>query len=112
MNRAALIIVLGLLAASPAFAFRCGTRIVSEGDTREAVAAKCGEPTEVVTMRSVFRRPVFWARGRPYYLGEDLIEIPVENWIYNLGPNKLMQRVRFEAGVVAEIETLGYGYTK
>lgn len=112
MNRAALIIVLGLLTASPAFAFRCGTRLVSEGDTREAVAAKCGEPTEVVTMRSVFRRPVFWSRGRPYYLGEDTIEIPVESWIYNLGPNKLMQRVRFEAGVVAEIETLGYGYNK
>ena len=42
--------------------------------------------------------------------GESYIEVPVENWIYNLGPNKLMRRLRFEGGVVAEIETLGYGY--
>ena len=112
MKRGALIIVLGLLAASPAFAFRCGNKIVSEGDTRGAVAAKCGEPDEVVTQRSVFRRPVIWTGGRPYYIGENLIEIPIESWVYNLGPNKLMQRVRFEGGVVVDIETLGYGYNK
>ena len=112
MKRGALIMLLGLLATSPAFAFRCGNKLVSEGDTREAVAAKCGEPAEVVTMRSVFRRPVIWTRGRPHYIGEDFIEIPVESWIYNLGPNKLMERVRFEDGLVAEIETLGYGYNK
>ena len=38
------------------------------------------------------------------------IEVPVETWIYNLGPNKLMRRIRFEDGIVVEIETLGYGY--
>jgi hypothetical protein len=112
MKRSALIIVFGLLAASPAFAFRCGTKIVSEGDTRGEVAAKCGEPDDVVTQRSVFRRPAIWSGGRPYYIGEDFIEIPVESWVYNLGPNKLMQRVRFEGGVVVEIESLGYGYNK
>lgn len=104
--------LLSLLAASPAFAFRCGTKLVTEGDTREKVAAICGEPTEVLTMKSVYRRPVIWASGRPYYIGEDFMEIPVESWIYNLGPNKLMQRVRFEGGLVAEIESLGYGYNK
>ncbi|MEJ0085856.1 MAG: DUF2845 domain-containing protein [Pseudomonadota bacterium] len=112
MKRAALLIVLGFLATSPAFAFRCGTKIVSEGDTRGEVAAKCGEPDDVITQRSVFRRPVIWTQGRPYYIGEDFIEIPVEAWVYNLGPNKLMQRVRFEGGVVVEIESLGYGYNK
>lgn len=112
MKRTALILAFGLLAASPAFAFRCGTKLVTEGDTREAVAAKCGEPAEVVTQKSVFRRPVIWTHGRPYFIGENYIEIPVESWVYNLGPNKLMRRVRFEAGVVTEIETLGYGYNK
>lgn len=112
MKRALFVVVLGLLAASPAFAFRCGTKIVSEGDTREAVAAKCGEPTEVIGQGNVLRRPVIWNRGRPYFIGEDFMEIPVESWVYNLGPNKLMRRVRFEGGVVTEIETLGYGYNK
>jgi hypothetical protein len=110
MKRVAAVFVLGLLACSPAFAFRCGTKLVVKGDTRSQVAAKCGEPTDVVKMSSVFRRPVLWANGRPYYLGDDFIEIPVESWLYNLGPNKLMRRVIFEDGIVADIETLGYGY--
>jgi len=54
--------------------------------------------------------PVIWSNGRPFFIGEDAIEVPVESWVYNLGPNKLMRRIRFEGGVVTEIETLGYGY--
>jgi hypothetical protein len=111
MKRAVLVLCLGLLAASPSFAaIRCGTKVVSEGATRSEVAAKCGEPTEVVSQKSVFRRPVIWSNGRPYYIGEDFIEVQVEAWIYNLGPNKLMRRLRFEGGVLTEIESLGYGY--
>src|SRR3954462_1550792 len=111
MNRAALILGLGLLAAAPSFAaVRCGSKLVSEGAPRWEVAAKCGEPTEVVTQKSVFRRPVIWTNGRPYFIGEDFIEVPVEAWVYNLGPNKLMRRLRFEGGVLTEIESLGYGY--
>jgi len=113
MKRGAVIVVLGLLAASPAFAsMRCGSKIIDEGVTRSEVAAKCGEPSEVVNLRSVFRRPVVWTNGRPYFVGEDFIEVPIEAWIYNFGPNKLMRRVVFEAGVVVDIETLGYGYIK
>jgi len=113
MKRGAVIVVLGLLAASPAFAsMRCGTKIINEGVSRSEVAAKCGEPDEVVTLLSVFRRPVLWSNGRPYFIGENYIEVPIEAWIYNFGPNKLMRRVVFEAGFVTEIETLGYGYNK
>jgi hypothetical protein len=107
------VILLGLLAAAPSFAaFRCGSKLVTEGDTRSEVAVKCGEPTEIVTLTSIFRRPVIWSNGRPYFIGEDAIEVPIESWVYNLGPNKLMRKLRFEAGVLAEIETLGYGYNK
>jgi len=113
MKHGVAIVVLGLLAASPAFAsMRCGTKIIDEGVTRSEVAAKCGEPADVVTLRSVFRRPVIWTNGRPYFVGENFIEVPIEAWIYNFGPNKLMRRVVFEAGFVVEIETLGYGYNK
>jgi hypothetical protein len=113
MKRTVAAVVFGLLACSPAFAaFRCGNKLVSEGDSRSEVVAKCGEPTEVAAQRSVFRRPVIWSYGQPYYVGDDFIEIPVETWIYNLGPNKLMRRLRFEGGVVTEIETLGYGHSR
>jgi Protein of unknown function (DUF2845) len=113
MKRGAAIVVFGLMSACPAFAsMRCGTKIIDEGDTRSEVAAKCGEPVEVVNQRSVYRRPVIWTDGRPYYVGESAMEVQVEAWIYNFGPNKLMRRIRFEGGIVVEIETLGYGYIK
>jgi len=97
--------------AAQADSLRCGTKLVTEGNTRGEVIAKCGEATEV-EHRSVWRPPVVWIHGRPIQVGSDLIEIPVELWTYNLGPNKFMRRVRFEDGLVVEIETLGYGYLK
>jgi len=98
-------------AATPAHAdgFRCGTKLVVEGTTRAELVARCGEPTEV-ERRTILRRPVSWRYGRPLYLGDDLVEVPVETWTYNLGPNKLMRRLRLEDGVVVDIDTLGYGY--
>ncbi|MCS6948800.1 MAG: DUF2845 domain-containing protein [Steroidobacteraceae bacterium] len=98
-----------LCGPASADAFRCGSRLVNEGDTRAMVVAKCGAPTDV-ERQSVWRRPLIWWHGRPLYIGTDLVEIPVESWVYNLGPNKLMRRVRFEDGIVVAVETLGYGY--
>ena len=112
MKRTFAAMTVGLLLSSAAFAdgFRCGNKLVTEGASRSEVATKCGEPTDVVTARSIFRRPVVWDYGKPYYVGEDVIEIPVEIWTYNLGPNKLMRQLRFEGGVLVDIDTLGYGY--
>jgi hypothetical protein len=105
-----LLLLVGVVATAPAHAFRCGTRLVHEGDTRSQVLAKCGDPTETIEQAPIFRRPVFWVRGRPFHFGHDFVAVAVESWIYNLGPHKLMRRVRFEDGLVVEIETLGYGY--
>jgi hypothetical protein len=113
MRRFAIVFALGLLAASPSFAsMRCGGSIVSEGDSRMEVAARCGEPDDVIAQKSVYRRPVIWTQGRPYFIGEDFMEVTVESWIYNFGPNKLMRKLRFEGGVLTDIETMGYGYHK
>ncbi len=100
-----------LLASSPAYAFRCGNKLVLEGDTRSEVIQKCGEPVEI-TRKSILRPPVYWYYGTPINIGGGDIEIPVEIWLYNLGPNQLMRRLRFEDGELVEIETLGYGYIK
>ncbi len=110
MNKWIPAVVLSLAAASPAYALRCGSHVISEGDTRSEVIAYCGDPTEIQSSSSILRRPVTWINGRPYSVGEGLIEIPVDVWLYNLGPNKLMQRIRFEEGRVVAIESLGYGY--
>lgn len=109
MSRLLALLLLSLMASAPAFAFHCGSKLVHEGDTRGQVRAKCGEPAEV-EVRSILRRPVSWVGGTPIFAGTDFVEIPVEFWIYNFGPNKLMRRLRFEGGELVEIETLGHGY--
>jgi hypothetical protein len=98
-----------LLASAPAHAFRCGNKLVLEGDTRTEVREKCGEPVEI-TRKTILRTPVYWWHGQPIEISSDLVEVPVEIWLYNLGPDQLMRRLRFEDGELVEIETLGYGY--
>lgn len=94
---------------APADALRCGTRLVSEGDTRAQVEARCGAPADI-TRRTRLAAPIIWRHGRPYRVGDSAIEVVVEEWTYNLGPQRFMRRVRFEDGVVVAVETLGYGF--
>jgi hypothetical protein len=105
------IFLASLFLASPAFAFHCGTKLIHEGDSIGSVRAKCGDPAEI-TVRYILRRPVAWVHGTPVLAGTGVTEVPVETWIYNFGPNKLMRRLRFEDGELVDIETLGYGYLK
>ncbi len=109
LPRAAPLLALALLWAMPAHAFRCGNHLIVEGDSRDKVIARCGAPSDI-ERSAVLRRPVIWHYGRPYHVGSDAMEVPVEVWTYNLGPNKLMRRVKFEGGLVTAIDTLGYGY--
>jgi hypothetical protein len=110
-----------LFAAAPALAFRCGNRIVSNGDHYSKVLKICGEPTGVqerVIYREGPTRPRFRVDG-PNGLQYDrevlrydrsYVEVLVEEWTYNFGPRRLMQLVRFENGFVVEVDQLGYGY--
>ncbi len=114
MRRTALIAVLLLAtfgAAAPlrADAMRCGSHLVAERDTRSTVAAKCGPPSDV-THRIRLAPAVVWRHGRTYWVGDGPIEVVVEDWIYNFGPQRFMRRVRFEDGIVVRIDTLGYGH--
>lgn len=110
-----------MLAATPALAFRCGNRIVSEGDHYSKVLKYCGEPIGVqerVIYREGITRPRFRVEG-PDGLQYDrevlrydrsYVEVLVEEWTYNFGPRRLMQLVRFENGFVVAVDQLGYGY--
>jgi hypothetical protein len=90
---------------------RCGSKIVQTGDPRDVVRNKCGQPNDVAH-QSILRRSSYVRGGRVYFLGDELVEIPVEIWSYNFGPNKFMRRLRFVDGLLEEIETLGYGYNE
>ena len=107
IRRAVWLAALLLPLAASADALRCGSRLISEGDPVEKVLQYCGEPTG--TKRTwITRQPRFEYGGQeiPFAGSED---VPVDLWTYDLGPNKLMRRIRFVAGKVESIETLGHG---
>jgi hypothetical protein len=106
-----LALVLAVAAGSgPAYAaLRCGNHLVNEGDTAGELAARCGPPTDV-DRRTVLRPAIIWRAGRPIQVPGGDIEVSLEIWTYNFGPNKLMRQIRVEDGRVRTIETLGYGY--
>jgi Protein of unknown function (DUF2845) len=95
-------LVVVILALPPTLALgqsiRCGSTLVTKGTSQAKVAAECGQPAQVV-------RPAVSDRVEP-----GVSDVEEEIWVYNFGPNKLMQRIRFRNGVVADIDSLGYGY--
>jgi hypothetical protein len=98
-----------LLAALPAAAdsMRCGSKLIAEEDSIEKVLFYCGEPASKERYWIV-RQPRYHIGSNEYvFPGEE--DVPVDLWTYDLGPNKLMRRLRFVAGVLESIETLGYG---
>jgi hypothetical protein len=102
----------GLLLASGASAdsVRCGSRVITEGDSIERVRQYCGEPTET-TRTWITRQPRFEYGGQeiPFEGSED---VPVDLWTYDFGPNKLVRRIRFVAGKVDSIETRVHGTSR
>jgi len=79
---------------SRAWALRCGTHIVKQGDLAPQVRDECGDPFYI-----------------GYYVGAPGVgvETPVEPgapvtteaWYYNFGPQRLMVRLEFSGGVLA-----------
>jgi Protein of unknown function (DUF2845) len=104
----ALVLLLGAAGVGHADSFKCGTEVVSIGDTRDQVMAKCGNPYNIERGTAIVP-PVAWVNGVPVSAGDTPIEVPVELWLYNFGPTQPMRRVRFASGRVVAIEILGYG---
>jgi hypothetical protein len=117
-------LVAGLLAAAlllpeTAFAFRCGNKLVKDGMHEVEVIAICGEPTSKRRLGYAIRSLDVRAH-RPSVPGWTIIrspghysypvEVMVTEYVYNLGPRKLMRRLVFEAGLLVSVETLGRGY--
>lgn len=116
-----LLAVLLCCVVEPALALRCGNNLVSEGDPKIEVLKHCGEPVSVERRRVVragiprrdtsadpdelrFDRRELLLNTRSY------VEVNIEEWTYNFGPQKLMRVVIFENGLVAEIRQLGHGF--
>jgi hypothetical protein len=96
---------LALSGAAAADSMRCGSKLMTDGDPSDKVLAYCGEPA------SIERREIL--RGYGYYHGAPVnaaYEVSVELWTYNFGPHKLMYRLRFEDGLLVDVDTLSHGY--
>lgn len=100
---------LGMAAPVMADSMRCGTRLVTDGDTAGKLRSLCGEPASI-SRTTRLRAPLVWINGRALRTGFGPVEVPVETWEYNFGPRRLVLRVRIEDGLVVDIDTLGYGY--
>jgi hypothetical protein len=105
-----------VLAPLSAQAMRCGTRLVTAGDTQEEVLRNCGEPVQTSSRYITrgasysdlrFGNSISGSTNGQYFFAEEVL---VEEWIFNFGPNKFMRKVIFENGIVADVETLNYGY--
>ena len=116
---AGIFLLLALLIASPAHAFRCGNKIVIKHMHEQQVRIACGEPTTVrhlgYTVRSIIlpnRRRLSSGLSEAHHPGHAYYteEVVVTEYVYNFGPRKFMRRLLFEGGVLVSIETIGYGY--
>ena len=90
--------------------FRCGSRLASTGDTKYKVLQICGEPSDKTLVGSLPQARLWFHEFRFYYLDPPYQYVPIEVWTYNLGPNKLLRRLRFEGDELVDIRAEGYGY--
>jgi hypothetical protein len=105
-----------LAVAAPARAdgFRCpGGKLVRDGDRMFEVQSKCGQP-DFVTQRQEQRKVKTKVRRRVGEREEEVsedqvVEVTVDEWTYDLGPQKFIRYVDFENGRLVRVTTGPYG---
>lgn len=122
-----LLIALSVLMVTDARAssIRCGVRLITEGDHKAKVLARCGKPdyVELREEERVYRfsrhpsyygyydsyeyERGYYGDGGPYRIKEFVI---IEEWTYNHGPSRFMDHLILENGVVVDITSGDYGY--
>ena len=102
------VLVCGLGVTETALALRCGSRIVSRGDSKAKVRRVCGEPD----YRHVSGGPT----GEPAYLDRNFdsrtqrheglsINYSYEMWVYDFGDARFVYVITFSYGRVHTIRT-------
>ena len=90
-------------APAKAESLRCSNGSADEGDSRLAVAYKCGQPL----LADSYCAPVYYSQTlNPVPEPFASVMVPcqsVEEWLYDRGPGNLMATVRFRHGRVAAI---------
>jgi Protein of unknown function (DUF2845) len=95
------------LSADPAYALRCGKRLVRVGDSMVKVLRTCGEPVSRdyrVVYRLLSEEASVDAAKDPVY-----IPVIIEEWVYDFGSKRFVQQLHFEDHILRDIQSLGYG---
>lgn len=94
----------------------CQDRIVSPGSSAYEVQTLCGAPDAVAhrTETRTVRRPVSvpcnaQGIGRCVVFVEDTVEVAIDEWTYDFGPQRFIGYVVFEQGNVVAIRAGSYG---
>ncbi|MGZ8160236.1 MAG: DUF2845 domain-containing protein [Methylobacter sp.] len=102
------VLVLSLCSFNAAYAMRCGHQLVDLGDYKDDVIARCGAPDSIETHTKIVGSTIHHPH-RTLDL-QEYEEIQIEEWVYNFGPSRFRQYLRFENGKLKEIKSLGRGY--
>ena len=81
--------------------FRCGSRLVRNGETLDDVAAKCGDPDGVRTWTEQ-RTESIWDNGHEI---QRSIPIDYTEWKYDFGRDRLIRYVTFVQGRLTAVRT-------
>ncbi len=82
---------------------RCDSRVFSLGMSLLEVQGKCGKPDSVSQRHETITRPL--AKG---VRGKSTVTI--DEWIYNLGPQRFVRILVFRNGRLTKVETGGKGF--
>lgn len=82
---------------------QCSSLSISVGDSIADVVAKCGEPAWKDKRKETSRERLDDGTVRK-------VDITVEEWTYNFGPDKFMRILTFRNGKVTNIQFGGRGY--
>lgn len=98
--------------------FKCGSSIVAVGDRAYDVLKKCGDPAYVESWQEVRVRGDIgsWMLEpqKRFYIGPLFAKelVTIEEWEYDLGPNRFIRYLRFENGRLTRVNTGDYGWRR
>jgi hypothetical protein len=110
-------VFLVMSACAPAFAYRCGNKLIKVGNTRYEVLEYCGQPSWQDSWEEDYLespRTYPFSSSGDFVAGRTriatVVRVTVEEWVYNDGPSQFMRILTFENGKVVSIRTGNYGF--
>jgi hypothetical protein len=106
-------------ALAQADGLRCENKLLRAGDSKYDARALCGQPdaeehrVEKRTVRHQVSVPCpDGARRRCSSTVEESVDVPIDIWTYDFGPQRFVQYVIFEFDKIVKIESGNYGHKR